>query len=300
MADEEYLALYRRYLWENKNIIFVYTNAISKITRARENYNAVHNIARGEAPVITKTLNDMMIAASLAAESQMTREMWGWTIRLPFKKWGIFCGIEPNGSICCRTRKLSADAEKDVIGALAIQRVDDNAPVRQSMLIPRDTQVHLLVEQYFDESEQLPARVAISKDEALLALSMPNAAWSEVEKLSEADLIKKFHELLQDGNVEEVKEIEEEAKQDERLAKVRAQYAKLHSGDALSHGELKCTHEAVFYYDCRCDSQQMHKVIERLPESEQKEVWKGTDHLEIECPRCGRKHTIFKKDASNA
>lgn len=295
MADEQYLALFRRYFWESKNIIFVYSDAIEKITSARENYNAVHSIARGEADVITKTLNEMMISASLAAESQMTRDMWGWTIRLPFKKWGIFCGIEPDGSICCRTKKLPAGAEKDVIGAIAVQRVEENSPTRQTMLVPRDTQVHLIVEQYFDESEQLPARVAISGNEALLALSMPNAQWSEVENLSEKDLIAKFHAILDEGNIEEAPEIEQEAQVDPRLAKIRAQYAHLKSGTALSKGDLKCTHEAVFFYDCRCNTEQMHKVIASLPDSQQKELWAGTNHLEIECPRCGRQHTLIKK-----
>ncbi len=290
---ERPLALYRRYLWEKKNIIFVYTNTADKLVASRDLYNNTCGIPADETPEQRNTLNELILSATLASESQMTREMWGWTIRLPFKAWGLFCGLEADGSVCCRTNKLKPEAAKDVIGAVAVQRVADNGPVRQSMLVPRDTKVHLIVEQYFDESEQLPARIAIQQNEALFALSMPDAQWNEVASLSEPELIARFHELLQDGEVHEETTVKEET--EKTIAeRVRAQYEHLRSGDALSHGDLKCTHEAVFFYECRCSEEQMKRVIGGLPAAQQKEIWKGTDHLDIECPRCGRKHIVHK------
>ena len=291
--NERPLALFRRYLWENKNIIFVYTNNADKLVESRSIYNSAASLGLDETTEQQNTAKEIIISAALAAETQMIREMWGWTLRLPFKDWGVFCGVEADGSICCRMTRLKPEAAKDVLGAVAVQRVTDGGPVRQSMLIPRDTTVRLIVEQYFDESEQLPARLALHENEALLALSMPDAHWNEIASLAEADLLKRFHELLQDQNIHEEKNVEDEAEKTV-AQRVRAQYEQLHSGTALSHGDLKCTHEAVFFYDCRCNEEQMKKVISTLSQAHQDELWKDTDHLEIECPRCGRKHIIKK------
>ncbi len=285
------LALYRRYFWEKKNIIFVYTASVDKLLASRSNYNTAFTIGASETPDQRRDLEDLMLCASLAAESQMTREMWGWTVRLPFKSYGLFCGVEADGSLCCRTTSLPKAARNDVIGAIAVQRVEENAPVRQTMLIPRDTKIRLIVEQYFDESEQLPARIALSATEGLLALSMPQAAWQEVGDLSEKDLLAKFHTLLSDGEIHEETQVYDEA---DVAARVKAQYEKLKSGSALSHGDLKCTHEAVFFYDCRCSGEQMTSMITSLPEAQQKDLWKGTNELSIECPRCGRTHILHK------
>lgn len=285
------LALYRRYFWEKKNITFVYTASVDKLFASRDAYNTACGIHTAESADQRRDLEVLMLCASLAAESQMTRDTWGWTVRLPFKSYGLFCGIETDGSLCCRTTSLPAAARDDVVGAIAVQRVENNAPVRQTMLIPRDTDIRLIVEQYFDESEQLPARVALSETEGLLALSMPQAAWNEVEKLSEKELLEKFHKLLTEGEVHEEKQVYDEA---DVAARVKAQYEKLKSGSALSHGDLKCTHEAVFFYDCRCSEEQMTRMITNLPQAQQKELWKGTNELSIECPRCGRTHVLHK------
>ena len=285
------LALYRRYFWEKKNITFVYTASVDKLFASRDAYNTACGIQAAESADQRRDLEVLMLCASLAAESQMTRDTWGWTVRLPFKAYGLFCGIETDGSLCCRTTNLPAAARDDVVGAIAVQRVENNAPVRQTMLIPRDTDIRLIVEQYFDESEQLPARVALSETEGLLALSMPQAAWNEVEKLSEKELLDKFHKLLTEGEVHEEKQVYDEA---DVAARVKAQYEKLKSGSALSHGDLKCTHEAVFFYDCRCSEEQMTRMITSLPQAQQKELWKGTNELSIECPRCGRTHVLHK------
>ena len=82
-------------------------------------------------------------------------------------------------------------AAHEEIGAI----MHTGAAVRQTSLIPRDTSSLYLVEQYFDESEQLPARIAIGDGEAVMALSMPNAKWDEVASLSQADLLALYHKV---------------------------------------------------------------------------------------------------------
>lgn len=288
---ERPLALYRRYFWEKKNIIFVHTASVDKLFASRDAYLAAFGLGCDETSDQRRDLETLILSASLAAESQMTRDTWGWTVRLPFKSYGLFCGVETDGSLCCRTTALPKAARHDVVGAIAVQRVEANTPVRQTMLIPRDTQIHQIVEQYFEESEQLPARLALSTTEGLLALSMPQADWQEVANLSEQALLEKFHALLAVGEVQAAHPVHDAA---DIAARVKAQYAQHKSGSALFQGDLKCTHEAVFFYACRCSEEQMTQMITHLPEAQQKELWKGTQELSIECPRCGRTHILHK------
>ena len=281
------LALYRRYLWESKNISWIYTPDVDKLLASRQQYNETFQIADQELSQIQRQeLQDLMIGATLASESQVERDMWGWTVRIPLKPWGLFCGVEPEGMVCTRFSHLPPAASEDPVGSFAIQRVTADAPVRQTSLIPRDTSARYLVEQYFDESEQLPARIAIVNNEALMALSMPDAEWSIVDNLKESDLLALFHELL--------KETDPVFQPSASTAseKLRQQFAAVRGSVGTLQGDLKIMHEAVYYYGCRCDETNIRQMLDNLPEAQRTALWGDLPALEIECPRCGRKHTI--------
>ena len=292
------LALYRRYLWESRNISWIYTSDIDKLLESRRAYHEMYGIANPSSePTLRQEIDDLMIGATLASESQVEREMWGWTIRIPLKPWGLFCGVEPEGMVCTRFTQLSQDAAQDPVGLFAVQRVTANAPVRQTSLIPRDTTARYLVEQYFDESEQLPARIAIHGKEALMALSMPDAEWSIVENLKESDLLALFHELL--------KETDCIARNDADLISVNSpaeilklQFAAAQSSKGSMRGDLRIMHEAVYYYDCRCNESNIRQMLDNLPADQQQVLWGTLTELEIECPRCGRKHLIKRNTVS--
>lgn len=281
------LALYRRYLWESRNISWIYTPDVDKLLASRQQYNETFQIADQELSQIQRQeLQDLMIGATLASESQVERDMWGWTVRIPLKPWGLFCGVEPEGMVCTRFLHLPPAASEDPVGSFAIQRVTADAPVRQTSLIPRDTSARYLVEQYFDESEQLPARIAIVNNEALMALSMPDAEWSIVDNLKESDLLALFHELL--------KETDPVFQPSASTAseKLRQQFAAVRGSVGTLQGDLKIMHEAVYYYGCRCDETNIRQMLDNLPEAQRTALWGDLPALEIECPRCGRKHTI--------
>ena len=291
---ERPLALYRRFLWESKNISWVYTSALDKLFASRREYFETYSLAQHMLSEQQQhEVDDLIVAATLAAESQVERDMWGWTIRIPLKPWGIFCGVEPEGMVCARFSSLDAAAASDPVGLFAVQRVASNAPVRQTSLIPCAESTHFLVKQYFDESEQLPARIAISGNEALMALSMPNAEWDIVKGLSEPDLFALFHELMRESDVSTQIVAGDETNDKASIIKARFAAAK---GDNIGTmiGDLKFMHEAVFYYGCRCDLQQIRQMIFSLPEEQQKELWQDSDTLEVQCPRCGRTHLVTK------
>ena len=294
---ERPLALYRRFLWEDKNILIIYTAGLAKLRSSQTFYNAAHDISETAFSAEAQHgLADLIVSATLATESQVLRDAWGWTMRLPFKDWGIFCAVEPDGRVCGHIKPLPPQAARDVVGALAVQRINENSPLRQSTLIPRDEQPHLLVEQYFDESEQLPARIAISHDDAVMFLSMPGAHWDAVNALNEEALLDLARSLLNGTTEDDVRPSEspQDTAHSETIDRLRKQFEAVRSGDALSKNGLKFMHEAVFYYDCRCDTAQMEAMIAALPPHDQETLWAETTTLTIECPRCGRKHDIHR------
>lgn len=288
------LALLSRYFWEDKNISWIYTNQLDRLISSRSSYyEHYHQPLAALDPKPQREVDDLLFSAVLASESQVDKDMWGWTIRIPMKPWGLFCGVEPEGAVCGRFSMLAREAEEDPVGSFAVQRVIAGSPVRQTSLIPRDISTKYLVEQYFDESEQVPARIAIIGNEAVMALSSPDAAWNLVEKLKEPELLALFHELKQETDSQPT--YQNDASLSETAQKIKQQFAAVKGRIVGSmHGQLKFMHEAVYYYGCRCSQDQMRQMIDHLPQSHQDELWQDSNTMEIECPRCGIKHTICR------
>ena len=288
------LALLSRFFWEDKNISWIYTSQLDRLLASRSfYYENYHQELPKLDPKPQHELDDLIFSAVLASESQVDKDMWGWTIRIPMKPWGMFCGVEPEGAVCGRFSMLSEEASGDPVGSFAIQRVIAGAPIRQTSLIPRDVSTKYLVEQYFDESEQLPARIAIIGNEAVMALSSPDAQWDLVEKLKEPELLALFHELKQESDSQP--SVQPDDTLPEAVKRIKQQFAAVKGkGIGSMHGELKLMHEAVYYYGCRCSQDQMRQMIDHLPPAHQQELWQDSDSMEIECPRCGIKYTIHK------
>lgn len=287
------LALYRRFFWENKNISWVYTSALDQLFASRDQYfkdcaMAQHMLSAAE----QHEVDDLIAAATLAAESQVERDAWGWTIRLPLRPWGIFCAVEPEGMVCARFTHLPPETAKDPIGSFAVQRVAADAPVRQSSLIPCAESTHFLVEQYFDESDQLPARIAIKGNEAVMALSSPDADWDIVKNLPETDLLALFHELTRETPAPETPD---EPGLSEAARRIKAKFAAAKGSPVGAMiGDLKLMHEAVFFYGCSCNLEKIRAMIDSLPSDQKDELWNGTQTLDIQCPRCGRTHILAR------
>lgn len=293
------LALYRRFLWESKNITWVYTSQLSQLRASRERYFESFGMSQNGVPKEAReALDALMFSATLACESQVARDSWGWTIRVPLKPWGLFCAVEPEGMVCAKFTALGEAASSDPVGGFTVQRVSSGAPVRQTSLIPADTVVEHLVEQYFEESEQLPARIAIRGDEGLMALSMPDARWEEVKDLKSAELFDLFHGLLRDGlSVFENAE-DPELEKLTKAERIQQQFKSVRGvAMGVACGDLKLMHEAVFYYGCRCDEERIRGMIEALPQPQREALWGDLSSLDVECPRCGRKFTIGRGGA---
>ncbi len=252
------LCLYTRYFWSERKLILVYAKT-EKLFESMHRYLRLNAMSICHYSEKQRTaFDELIVSASLSAASQVERDYWGWTLRLPFANWGLFCAVDPEGMVCAKISPLAREAA-DVLGKVAVQRQIAEAPLRQSMLIPDSESALLTVEQYYRESEQLPARIAMKDGEALMILSMPEGDWEGLETASQAELLAAFHE-------------------------------------ANEGGSLQKSYEYVFYYDCRCDVKQMHGVVSSLPEAEQDYLWGDEGELHIECPRCGKRYNLMRDE----
>ena len=84
--NDKPLAMFRRYLWQSKNIVFVYSSDQANIMASMALYNDCYNSADALDVEQATALKELILSASLASASQIDTDTWGWTLRLPFKR----------------------------------------------------------------------------------------------------------------------------------------------------------------------------------------------------------------------
>ena len=96
---DKILALYRRFLWESKDIVWIYTNQVEKLFASRAAYMKQAQMAELDLDAsMRKELDALIVSATLASESQVERDMWGWTVRLRRLSRGVcFVASSPRG-----------------------------------------------------------------------------------------------------------------------------------------------------------------------------------------------------------
>lgn len=251
------LCLCTRYYWSEKKINCVYAQT-EKLFSSMQQYLRLNAMSISHyTQKQSAAFDELMVGAMLAAASQVERDYWGWTLRLPFADWGLFCAVDPEGMVCGKISPLSKE-QADVLGKVSVQRQLAEGPLRQSNLIPDSESAILTLEQYFTESEQLPARFAIQDLQAVMFLSMPDAAWGDLAEVSQSILLAQFHE-------------------------------------ALATDKLEKAYEYVFFYDCRCSEKQMRTILGTLPVEEQDYVWGEDGAVQIECPRCSKRYHLVRE-----
>ena len=78
------LCLYTRYFWKKKNLICVYART-DKFFASMQQYLRFNAMCLSHLSASQRSsMDELIVAASLAAASQMERDYWGWTLRLPF------------------------------------------------------------------------------------------------------------------------------------------------------------------------------------------------------------------------
>ena len=104
MKDLPNLATYKRFLWDETNLLVVSGN-IAPVLDGYRTYNTRYGIAAPN-PQILPTVTQLLAAVALAAVSLPERESWGWTLTIPQLSLGFFVGIEPEGMICLKMQPV--------------------------------------------------------------------------------------------------------------------------------------------------------------------------------------------------
>jgi hypothetical protein len=142
--------------------------------------------------------------------------------------------------------------------AVYLQRQQPEGLLIESHYEPLSSDPLRALSRYFEQVEQIPTRIVLDEGHSgVLVQELPGGDFSRVEGLPEDRLL----ELLR------------------RMA---------------DQGELQHLHEAVLFYECRCDDEMILGMISSLSEAQRKEVWGSESSLTVECPRCGREYTILR------
>jgi redox-regulated HSP33 family molecular chaperone len=119
-----------------------------------------------------------------------------------------------------------------------------------------------MVEQYFSEVDQTRTRLEIREDgDGILVHALPGGNFDAVKDISSDQLF-------------------------------------MHLDNAIGAGGVKALDEVLLFYECRCSDDVIIRMIENMAERDRKDLFGDLKHVEIECPRCGRKYTMARTDIS--
>ncbi len=197
MNELSNLTHFRRYLWEEPNLLVV-TGKIDPVIQGFELYNTRYNI-KGPGSSISPLFERLLNATSLAAVSLAERESWGWTFTLPDSSYGFFVGIEPEGMICGRIQ------ESDPQNRVAIvQRQKTKEPIRESRFEVPDRDPVRLVQRYFEDVEQIRTRLAVREDGlGVLVQALPGGRLDHISDVDDNHFIEHIFQMtLQDKMVQ--------------------------------------------------------------------------------------------------
>lgn len=193
MDNKIHLAHYNRYLWEEPQLIVV-TGDAGEIWKGRAAYGKRYGIPPEE-PQNQALLERFFAAAGLAAVSLPEAEHWGWSLRFPGSPVGLFCGIEPEGSVCGQV--LAGDPERNLV---VVQKQGRNAAMTQSHFSLATGDPVEAVERYFESAEQTPIRIAVDGGgRGALLRPLPGGRFDDMEGLSDEALIERCFNMAAGG-----------------------------------------------------------------------------------------------------
>jgi hypothetical protein len=196
-----HLAHYFRYHWEKPNLIVV-TGEADEIWKGYDTYCERYGI-RQTGSEDAAMLKRLFAAAGLAAVSLPEPEHWGWSVTFPNLSRGLFCGVEPEGSLC--GREMESDPQKNLV---VVQRQAKNSPMTQSYfsLITHDPIE--AVERYFEEAEQTLIRIAVDRNgRGALLRPLPGGNFDDVSGFTDDELISRCFKMAGEGEIKKLQEM---------------------------------------------------------------------------------------------
>lgn len=146
--------------------------------------------------------------------------------------------------------------------SVMVQRQKAGLPMTQSHISPKTGSPRDMVEQYFAEVDQTRTRLEVKGDgDGVLIHALPGGDFDAVRNLGPQDL---FDYL----------------------------------GAAVGEGRAKEIGEVLLFYECRCSDEMIGRMVDNMKVEDQRDLFGDLQHVEIECPRCGRKYIVARPDRS--
>ncbi len=196
-----HLGKYRRYLWEESNLLVVLGD-FPEVVVSKQLYDERYGISEVTGDE-RETLKRIMAAAGLAAMSLAQRESWGWTLTLPGSPHGFFCGVEPEGMICGTVKEAPRER-----GSVHLQRQKADGPLMESHYSPDNEDPVAAVQRYFEQVEQIRTLIALGPDgSGVLVQALPDGDLDRVADLADQEMISLCRQKAQDGEFTSLQEV---------------------------------------------------------------------------------------------
>ncbi len=137
-----------------------------------------------------------------------------------------------------------------------VQSVRNMGKPQLSSIVVKGFDMLAIFEQYFDQSEQWPARFfSFDNDTFVMLSALPDidVEWIKGVTPSEAVVL-------------------------------------------CTDPELLALDERVVAFGCQCDAQRVHRIVRGLFAGREEELFKGEPRVEVRCPRCGRAYGMTRAE----
>lgn len=142
-----------------------------------------------------------------------------------------------------------------------VQRRKPEEALKQSTYEPEGQDPVGAVQAYFEKVDQISTRISITLDgRGVLVQTLPGGSLEHMANASDDQLVEHIQRSIDDG-------------------------------------ELKHLDEVLLFYECRCSDEMILSLLVDLPADQRAELWKDTEQLEVDCPRCGREYVLRKAQA---
>jgi hypothetical protein len=205
-----------------------------------------------------KSLIQELLAATALSAVSLS-ERESWGWSLTFKEMNVGFFVGVEPEGMICLRILDAESEK---ASVMVQRQKAGLPMTQSHIRPRTGSPRDMVEQYFSDVDQTRTRLEVKEDgDCILVHALPGGNFDAVRELGADKLF---------GYVD----------------------------SAISAGRVKELGDVLLFYECRCSEEMISRMVDNMEEFDRRDMFGDLQHLEIECPRCGRKYNVARTDRS--
>jgi len=199
-------------------------------------------------------LKDGLAALTLHLASRPWGEAAAWTVNLQHPLLNLFV-TGSNRQANVTGRVFTEDVKPSDRNLFISQLTRDGLPLRQSTVEFDDTDVFGVVESYYRQSEQRPARYFRHDEEDIVMVT------------AQPDCDRGWFDQLDD---EAIRRLDEEE-------------------------ELSLLETREYRFDCGCSVERIYPIIATLPEDAIEDMFAMDERADASCPRCGAQFKLTRE-----